>query len=105
MLKFLKSLIPLKSLEIKNGWVQRFVSCFFIMFHSYDYIPLFVSCFDIPVSLGSLFQLVTSIYNRFYLPRLNKLFEKEQIFSLWSCCPKHYFLATSHRSPSPSNQL
>ncbi len=28
---------------------------FVIVFQSYDYISLFVSCFDVPVSLGSLF--------------------------------------------------
>ena len=43
---------------------------------SYDYISLFASCFDIPVSLGSLFQRIASIYDRFYLSRLNKLFEE-----------------------------
>ena len=49
---------------------------FVIMFHRYDYISLFVSCFDIPVSLGNLFQRVASIDDRFYLPRFNKLFEE-----------------------------
>jgi len=35
------------------------------MFHSDDYIPLFVSFFDIPVSLDNLFQRIASIYDRF----------------------------------------
>ena len=47
------------------------------MFHSYDYISRFVSFFNIAVSFGSLFQRITSIYDRFYLPRLNKLFEED----------------------------
>ena len=49
---------------------------FVIMFHSYDYISLFVPFFDIPVSLGNLFQRIASINDRFYLSRLNKLFEE-----------------------------
>jgi len=52
------------------------LSGFVIMFHSYDYIPLFVPFFDISVSLDNLFQRIASIYDRFYLPRLNKLFEE-----------------------------
>ena len=42
--------------------------------HSYYYITLFVSCFDITVGLGSLFQRIASIYDRFYLSSLYKLF-------------------------------
>ena len=57
-------------------------SGFVIMLHSYDHIPLFVPCFDVPVSLGSLFQRIASVYNRLYLSRLNELFEVNQIFSL-----------------------
>jgi len=49
---------------------------FVTMFHSYYYISLFVSFFDIPVSLGNLFQRIASINDRFYLPGLNKLFEE-----------------------------
>jgi len=40
---------------------------FAFMFHSYDDISLSMSCFDIPESLGILFQRITSIYDRFYL--------------------------------------
>jgi hypothetical protein len=47
-----------------------------VMFHSYDYISLFVPFFDIPMSVGSLFQRIASIYDRFYLFRLNQLFEE-----------------------------
>ena len=36
---------------------------FVIMCHGYYYISLFVSCFDIPVSLDSLFQRIASINN------------------------------------------
>ena len=35
---------------------------FGVMFHSYDYIPLFVPSFDIPVSLDNLFQRIVCIY-------------------------------------------
>jgi hypothetical protein len=35
-----------------------------IMVHSYDHISLFGACFDIPVSLSSLFQRIASIYDR-----------------------------------------
>jgi len=37
---------------------------FVLMFHSDDHIPLFMSFFDIPVGLGSLFQRIASIYDR-----------------------------------------
>ena len=47
-----------------------------MLFHSYDDISLFVSCVDVPVSLGNLFQWTASIYDRLYLPRLNQLFEE-----------------------------
>jgi hypothetical protein len=47
-----------------------------VMFHSYDYISLFAPFLDIPVSLGNLFQRIASIYDRFYLSRLNKLFKE-----------------------------
>jgi hypothetical protein len=46
------------------------------MLHSYDDMSLFEPFFNIPVSLGSLFQRIASIYDRFYLSRLNKLFEE-----------------------------
>ncbi len=46
------------------------------MLQSDDYISIFVSFVDIPVSLGNLFQRIASINDRFYLSRLNKLFEE-----------------------------
>ena len=69
---------------------------FAIMSHSDDYISLFVPFIDIPVSLGSLLQRIASIYNRFYLPRLNKLFKENYIFSSIGCYPNDYFLAAYH---------
>ena len=45
--------------------------------HSYDNISLFVSCVDVPVSLGNVFQRITFIDDRLYLPRLNKLCEDQ----------------------------
>ncbi len=47
-----------------------------VMFQSDDYISLFVSLIDIPVRLGSLFQWIQSVNDRFYVTRLNKLFEE-----------------------------
>ena len=57
-------------------WFELKVLGFVVMFHSYDYISLFVPFINIPVSLGSLFYRIVSIYDRFYLSRLNKLFEE-----------------------------
>ncbi len=47
----------------------------------YDDISLFVPFFDIPVSLGNLFQRIASIDDRFDLSRLNKFFDENQIFT------------------------
>ncbi len=47
-----------------------------IMFQSYDHISRFLPFFTIAMSLGHLFHRIASIYDRFYLPRLNKLFEE-----------------------------
>jgi hypothetical protein len=47
------------------------------MLHSYDYMSLFVSFFNIPVNLDNLFQRIASINDRFYLSRFNKLFEED----------------------------
>jgi hypothetical protein len=55
---------------------------FVVINHSDDYISLFVSFFDIPVSLDNLFQGIASINNGSYLSFLDKLFEEDQIFSL-----------------------
>jgi hypothetical protein len=45
--------------------------------HSDDNISLFVSLFNILVRLGHLFQWITPIDDRFYLPCFNQLFEEE----------------------------
>jgi hypothetical protein len=55
---------------------------FAFLFQSDYYIPLLVPCVDIPVGLGSLFQRIASIYDRFYLAGLDKLFEENWIVSL-----------------------
>jgi hypothetical protein len=47
------------------------------MFHSDDYISFFVSFVDIPVGFDNLFPWIGSIDDRFYLSRLNQLFEEE----------------------------
>ena len=72
------------------------LSGFVIMFHSYYYISLFVTFVNISVSLSSLLQRIASIYNRFYLPRFDKLFKENYIFSsIWGY-PKYYFLAACY---------
>ena len=50
------------------------------MLHSYDYMSLFMSLFDIPVSLDHLLQRIAPIYDCFYLSRFNKLFKKDKVF-------------------------
>jgi hypothetical protein len=47
------------------------------MGHRDDDVALFVSGVDIPVSLGNVFQRIASINDRFYLSRLNQLFEDQ----------------------------
>jgi len=47
------------------------------MFHCNDHISLFMPFVDIPVRLGHLFQRIESINDRFYLSRLNQLFEED----------------------------
>jgi len=41
-----------------------------------------MSFFNVPVRLGHMFQWITPIDDRFYLPRLNQLFKQEQVFEL-----------------------
>ena len=57
-----------------------------VLVHRDDDIPLFVSCVDIPVRLGNLFQRIASINNRLKMSRFHQLFEKQQPFStyLWT---------------------
>jgi hypothetical protein len=49
------------------------LSGFVAMFHSDNHISLFVSLFNIAVRLGHMFQWITPIDDRFYLPCLNQL--------------------------------
>ena len=60
------------------------LSGFAIVSHSDDDISLFVSCVDIPVSLGNLFQRIASISDRLKRPLLNQLKEESQIFLLFA---------------------
>ena len=62
------------------------------MFHNYDYMSLFLSCFNVRVCLISLFQWISSIYDRFHLPSLNKLSEEDQVLTSIACIPKYHFL-------------
>ena len=61
------------------------------MFYSYYYIPLFVPFIHISVSLGDLFQRITSIYDRSEMALFDYLFHSDKVFSVW---PRH---ATVHR--------
>jgi hypothetical protein len=53
------------------------LSGFLVVTHRNDHIALFMTCADIPVSLGHLFQRIPSINDRFYLARLYQLFEED----------------------------
>ena len=64
---------------VTMSWVFDKKSILFILFcvsYGDDHISLFLPCFDIPVSFGSLFQRIASINHRFDLPRFNQLFEE-----------------------------
>ena len=56
-----------------------------VMFDGYDDIALFLACFDIPVSLGNLFQRIASINDRFYPSGLDQLLEENQILTHIVC--------------------
>jgi hypothetical protein len=73
--------------------------------HGNDDMALFASCVDIPVSFGSLFQWVVSIYDRFYLSRFSELFEEIEVlrvFAGFPCRPGYNLLAASLRKPAPA---
>jgi hypothetical protein len=50
------------------------------MSHCYDDILFLVPFVDIPVGLDNLFQRIAPVYDRFYLPCLDKLFEENKVF-------------------------
>jgi hypothetical protein len=58
------------------------LSGFVIMFHSDDYIPLLLPCFDIPMSLGHMVQWIAPIDDRGDLPGFNELIQKKQVLIL-----------------------
>ncbi len=66
-----------------GGRVRR--SGFVVMRHSDDYISLFMPFFNIAMSFGDFFQRIAPVYDRFYLSRLNKLLEENQISGLKAC--------------------
>jgi len=76
---FLEFIFPLFLLI---AWIvlYSFYFKFCVIFHGYDDIALFVSLINIPVGLSNLCPWIASINNRFHLPRLYELFEKDQIF-------------------------
>jgi hypothetical protein len=55
-------------------------SCLVVVLDRYDNISGFLPFFDISGGVDDLFQGVTSIYNRFVFPRLDKLFKKNDVF-------------------------
>ncbi len=52
------------------------------MIQCYINITLLISFFNIPERLDHRFQWIRPIDDRFYLPRLNQLFEQGQVFEL-----------------------
>lgn len=44
------------------------------------YVSLLVSCLDIAVSLGALFQWIASIDDRLYFPLFNESLDERQVF-------------------------
>src|SRR5208337_2671455 len=67
-----------------------------IMFHGYDYISCFLTLFHILVSLDNPFQRVASINDRPKLSRLDKLFEKENVFLSVFWNRKYNFFASKY---------
>lgn len=58
---------------------------FVTMLYRDDYIALFVPFFYISMSFGNLFKRIVSIYDRFNLSRLHKIFEENYIFNADLC--------------------
>lgn len=72
------------------------------------YMSLFLTRFDIPVSLGNLFQRIAPVDNRFDLSGLNKAFEESEVFSIFTYSPQRPEddpLIAPPRHPLPSNYL
>ena len=69
-----------------EGCALRGLSGFVIRHNGNDYISLLVPYVNIPVRLGNLFKRICSVYGRFQLPRLDKLFEKNKVFSVFLLC-------------------
>ena len=69
-----------------GGKTGRAFLGFVMMFHSDDYISLFMSFIHIAMRLGSLFQRIASINDRFYLSRLDQLFECVPAIPLSHAC-------------------
>ena len=55
---------------------------------TYDYISLLVSFPELPEGLGSLFQWIAMIGDRFELSLLNELFKEEQNLCLFTGWPQ-----------------
>jgi hypothetical protein len=60
------------SAEAGSAPASRYVLS--VVSHSDDYVSLLMPFLDVPEGLGSLFQRIASIDDRFQLSRLNKLF-------------------------------
>ena len=50
------------------------------MFYRDDNIPFFVSCIDIAVRLDHVFKWIAPVDDRLDLPRLDQLFDEDQVF-------------------------
>ena len=78
------------------------ISC---MRYRNNYVAHFLTCFDVAVRIGSLFQWVTPVDHGFDLARLNQLSEKYQIFCFLNRRLQYDFFAAEAGRPFSPNQL
>jgi hypothetical protein len=71
-----------QALRKARGGRHGRLSAVVVLRHSDDDVALLVSLVDIPMRLGDLFQRIAPIDDRFYLSRLNELFEEDETFGL-----------------------
>src|SRR6266545_6524077 len=67
------------------------------MSHGYDDVPLLVSLFDIPMSLGNFLQWIASVDDGPQLPRLDELLQEDEVCRLRICNPADHSLTSDCR--------
>ena len=86
------------------------------MIHGYDDIPLFMSFFNIPVSLDDLVQRIAPVDDRFDLSCLKQFFKEDKIINLQvprcvidikvgSCLFKAFFACKGESFPTASKSI